>query len=90
MLVMRTRWPRTPLAPAAVSGITSSTPGLVAPARSWSTTTTPVDVTGHAVTRNAAGMDPPANSRFPTPNVIGWIFSQNAITRLAAAARSLA
>ena len=39
---------------------------------------TPFEVTVLSVTLNAAGIVPSANNRFPPPNVIGNIFSQNA------------
>ena len=34
-----------------------------------------------SVTLNAAGIVPSANNRFPPPNVIGYIISQNASTK---------
>src|SRR5260370_16099482 len=37
---------------------------------------TPFEVTVLSVTLNAAGIVPSANNRFPPPNVIGKIFSQ--------------
>src|SRR5713226_7091407 len=42
---------------------------------------TPFEVTVLSVTLNAAGIVPSANNRFPPPNVIGNIFSQNASTK---------
>jgi len=42
---------------------------------------TPFEVTVLSVTLNAAGIVPSANNRFPPPNVIGYIFSQNASTK---------
>jgi hypothetical protein len=39
---------------------------------------TPFEVTVLSVTLNAAGIVPSANNRFPLPNVIGNILSQNA------------
>jgi hypothetical protein len=42
---------------------------------------TPFEVTALSVTLNAAGIVPSANNRFPLPNVIGNIFSQNASTK---------
>jgi len=42
---------------------------------------TPFEVTVLSVTLNAAGIVPSANYRFPPPNVIGNIFSQNASTK---------
>src|SRR5829696_5943164 len=44
-------------------------------------TMTPLEATLLSVTLNAAGIVPSANSRFPTPNVIGYIISQNASTK---------
>jgi hypothetical protein len=41
---------------------------------------TPFEVTVLSVTLNAAGIVPLANNRFPPPNVVGNIFSQNAST----------
>jgi hypothetical protein len=41
---------------------------------------TPFEVTVPSVTLNAAGIVPSANNRFPPPNVLGYIFSQNAST----------
>ncbi len=42
---------------------------------------TPFEVTVLSATLNAAGIVPSANNRFPPPNVIGNIFSQNASTK---------
>src|SRR5512135_3499110 len=42
---------------------------------------TPLEATMLSVTLNAAGIVPPANNRFPAPNVTGYIISQNASTK---------
>src|SRR3981081_2814608 len=42
---------------------------------------TPVEPTMLSVTLKAAGIVPSANRRFPLPNVIGYIISQNTSTR---------